>query len=82
MKSRGPFSFSFSPNFHWTYPGIIEIDLTYLSLRNTIYQKNLRCFMYCNNKLSHDFGYYDITELSAIKMSFKSLNSSYSQDYG
>eukprot|EP00828_Plagiopyla_frontata_P040954 TRINITY_DN5690_c0_g1_i4.p1 TRINITY_DN5690_c0_g1~~TRINITY_DN5690_c0_g1_i4.p1 ORF type:complete len:622 (-),score=47.52 TRINITY_DN5690_c0_g1_i4:1951-3816(-) len=71
---RDQFEFSFRTNTEYFDFGRFYINLGFLGEQNSNYVNNIRCAMYRNNELSHDFAKFSIASLANIEIQFRELN--------
>ena len=57
------------------------IDLSLLSSANSAPTENLRCFLYSDNSISHDFALFDYSSLSEITLEYKKKYSTLAKPY-
>ena len=75
--ARGPFSFTFTTDRSYVDIGYLVFNLGFLATETNLASDNkgnLRCTILANNKVSHDFGKFIMTNLSNIQVYFKTFS--------
>ena len=71
---RDTYEFTFRTNTEYYDFGKFEINLGYLGSSN-VNTGNIRCAMYKNNEISHDFAKFSFSSLNNIGIEFREISS-------
>lgn len=75
--ARSPFSFTFTSDRAFLDVGFFVFDLGFLGTETNLAsdnKNNLRCALFKNDVISHDFSKFSITNLSKVEIYYKEVS--------
>ena len=75
--ARAPFSFTFTSNQAFLDVGFFVLDLGFLGTETNLAsdnKENLRCALFKNDVISHDFSKFSITNFSKLEIYYKEFS--------